>query len=243
MSTTPPETTADLAARLERFVKEQAARYGDVISYVPVAGAAAAQITKEVAPTAAKEAKPTKKTAAKAAEAPSEVLASVTAGGLDVLREKLAPHAAEPWMAATSLEVMEQSIQGCQRCALGATRNKLVFGSGNPKAKVLVIGEAPGADEDEQGFPFVGRAGQLLTKMLEAVQFDRTKDVYIANILKSRPPNNRDPKPEEVEQCEVYLWKQILLLEPKLILCLGRVAGGARGQDVGRADGGRCDRR
>jgi DNA polymerase len=87
----------------------------------------------------------------------------------------------------------------------------------------MVIGEAPGADEDMQGEPFVGRAGQLLTKMLEAVNFKR-EDVFIANMLKSRPPNNRDPKPDELEACEPYLWKQIMLIKPKMILCMGRIA-------------------
>jgi DNA polymerase len=87
----------------------------------------------------------------------------------------------------------------------------------------MVIGEAPGADEDMAGEPFIGRAGQLLTKMLEAVNFKR-EDVFIVNMLKSRPPNNRDPKPDEIEACEPYLWKQILLIKPKMILCLGRIA-------------------
>ena len=109
------------------------------------------------------------------------------------------------------------------KCALGKTRTKFVFGVGNPNADLMVIGEAPGADEDAQGVPFVGRAGQLLTKILEAIQFKR-EDVYIANILKCRPPENRKPNPEEVEECEPYLWKQIDLIKPKLILCVGLTA-------------------
>ncbi len=143
---------------------------------------------------------------------------------MDQISEKLALHKSEPWYAAKSLSALEAAIHDCQKCRLGATRKKFVFGVGNPKAKVLVIGEAPGADEDEQGEPFVGRAGQLLNKMLAAVEFKR-EEVYIANILKSRPPNNRDPKPDEVEACEPYLWKQIAIIKPKLILCLGRIAG------------------
>ena len=101
-----------------------------------------------------------------------------------------------------------------------------MFGVGNPDADLVLIGEAPGADEDEQGEPFVGRAGQLLNKILEAIRF-RREDVYICNILKCRPPNNREPEAGEVELCEPYLWKQVELIKPKIILCLGRVAAQA----------------
>lgn len=107
---------------------------------------------------------------------------------------------------------------------LDQTRKNPVFGVGNPMADLMVIGEAPGADEDEQGEPFVGRAGQLLTKILEAIQFKR-EDVYIANILKSRPPNNRDPLPAEVEAHVPVLYKQIALIQPKIILCVGKTSG------------------
>ncbi len=203
------EQTPNLAADLERFIKEQASRFGDVISYVPVP----VTVGSIVLPPAADP-----------LPVGDRKTAVVLDEGLAGLEAKLAPYKDEKWMSATSLDIMQQEIHDCQKCALGATRNKLVFGVGNQQSKVLVIGEAPGADEDEQGEPFVGRAGQLLNKMLAAVNFERS-DVYIANILKSRPPNNRDPKPEEVAACEPYLWKQILLLQPKLILCLGRVAG------------------
>ena len=129
----------------------------------------------------------------------------------------------ESWESATVLSDLNKQICTCMKCALGKTRTKFVFGVGNPDADVLVIGEAPGADEDAQGEPFVGRAGQLLNKILEAVQFKR-EEVFIANILKCRPPNNRKPLPEETEQCEPYLWKQIELIKPKFILCLGLTA-------------------
>jgi len=129
----------------------------------------------------------------------------------------------ESWQNAATLEDLNKHICTCMKCPLGATRTKFVFGVGNPNAEVMVIGEAPGADEDAQGEPFVGRAGQLLNKILEAIHFKR-EDVYIANILKCRPPNNRRPSPEEVEQCEPYLWKQIDLIQPKFILCLGLTA-------------------
>lgn len=118
---------------------------------------------------------------------------------------------------------LEEQVNNCTRCELYKTRTRPVFGVGNRRAELMVIGEAPGAEEDRQGEPFVGRAGKLLNAMLEAVGFHR-EDVYIANILKSRPPKNRDPGPEEVDACEPYLKKQIELVNPGLILALGRVA-------------------
>ncbi len=118
---------------------------------------------------------------------------------------------------------LERTVAGCEMCPLHATRTQTVFGVGSHSAQWIVIGEAPGADEDRQGEPFVGRAGQLLTQMLRAVGFKR-EDVYIANILKCRPPNNRDPRPDEVKSCSSYLLRQIELLQPKLILAIGRIA-------------------
>ncbi|NUN69407.1 MAG: uracil-DNA glycosylase [Bacteroidetes bacterium] len=129
----------------------------------------------------------------------------------------------EPWQDASDLKQLNAKICNCLKCSLGKMRTKFVFGVGNPNADLMVIGEAPGADEDAQGEPFVGRAGQLLNKILEAVRFKR-EEVYIANILKCRPPENRKPHPDEVEQCEPYLWKQIELVKPKFILCLGLTA-------------------
>ena len=122
-----------------------------------------------------------------------------------------------------SLDQLYGAIHDCQKCPLGATRTHLVFGVGNPHAEIMFVGEAPGADEDRLGEPFVGRAGQLLNKILAAMKL-RREDVYIANILKCRPPNNRDPQPEEAETCEPYLHKQIKLIKPKIICCLGRIA-------------------
>jgi len=129
----------------------------------------------------------------------------------------------EPWVSASSLVDLDEMICNCRKCSLGQTRTKFVFGVGNPNADLVIVGEAPGTDEDAQGEPFVGRAGQLLNKILEAIGF-RREDVYICNILKCRPPNNRDPLSSEVEQCEPYLWKQLELMNPKLILCLGRIS-------------------
>ncbi len=121
------------------------------------------------------------------------------------------------------LNELKESCSQCQRCALGATRTNLVFGTGNPNADLMFVGEAPGEQEDLSGIPFVGRGGQLLDKFLYAVDIER-KDVYIANILKCRPPKNRDPLPEEEEACIDYLREQVRLIQPKVIVCLGRIA-------------------
>ncbi|HEY4612270.1 MAG TPA: uracil-DNA glycosylase [Bacteroidota bacterium] len=137
--------------------------------------------------------------------------------------ELATPYPNEPWVKATSLDELNSMICTCTKCPLGHTRTKFVFGVGNPKADIVLIGEAPGADEDAQGEPFVGRAGQLLNKILEAINFKR-EEVYICNILKCRPPGNRDPQPDEVEACLPHLWKQIEIIKPKLILCLGRIS-------------------
>jgi len=122
-----------------------------------------------------------------------------------------------------SLEDIQRSIKNCQRCHLHAGRKNVVFGSGNPQASLVFIGEAPGADEDQQGLPFVGRAGQLLTKIIEAMGSKR-EDVYIANILKCRPPNNRNPLPAEIQVCEQFLIQQLTAISPKIICALGTFA-------------------
>ncbi|PKL86313.1 MAG: uracil-DNA glycosylase [Ignavibacteriae bacterium HGW-Ignavibacteriae-1] len=124
------------------------------------------------------------------------------------------------WKFAATLDELDSQINTCVECPLGATRIKFVFGTGNPNADIMVIGEAPGADEDEQGKPFVGRAGQLLTKILESINLSR-EEVFIANIIKCRPPGNRRPVKEEVDKCELYLKKQIDLIKPAFILSLG----------------------
>lgn len=118
---------------------------------------------------------------------------------------------------------IQQQVENCTLCELSKTRTHTVFGVGNQQADLLIIGEAPGANEDRQGEPFVGRAGMLLNAMLHAISLDR-KDIYIANILKCRPPNNRDPLPHEVQLCTPYLQRQIALLQPKLIVTVGRIA-------------------
>jgi DNA polymerase len=126
-------------------------------------------------------------------------------------------------VAAFDWEGLAEAVRGCKRCGLHSTRTQTVFGVGSRDAKLMVIGEAPGGEEDRQGEPFVGPAGQLLNAMLRAINL-RREDVYIANILKCRPPNNRDPKPEEAATCTPYLNRQIELLRPRVILAVGRIA-------------------
>ena len=137
-----------------------------------------------------------------------------------------APAADTPDAADTAAqwEALRAEVQACTRCPLHATRTQGVLGVGPRRSDWLVIGEAPGAEEDRRGEPFVGAAGQLLDAMLRAIGLDRNRNVYIANVLKSRPPHNRDPKPEEVAACLPYLIRQIELLEPRIMLAVGRIA-------------------
>ena len=123
-----------------------------------------------------------------------------------------------------SLDEFYHSINMCQKCQLGNSRKNFVFGIGDKNADLLLVGEAPGEKEDLEGVPFVGRAGKLLDKILAAISLSRDKGVYICNVLKCRPPDNRDPLPSEIEKCEPYLKEQINLIKPKLIVALGRVA-------------------
>lgn len=133
------------------------------------------------------------------------------------------PPTRETLPVSETLEDIRRDLGECQRCKLWTTRTKIVFGEGNPKAELMFVGEAPGADEDASGRPFVGRAGQLLTKMIEAINLKR-EDVYIANILKSRPPGNRNPEAEETRACIPFLYRQIACIHPKLIVTLGNPA-------------------
>lgn len=122
-----------------------------------------------------------------------------------------------------ALEKLYEKCNACQKCALHQTKHSCVFGVGNPDADLMFVGEAPGEQEDLSGIPFVGRAGQLLDKFLYAVDINR-EDVYIANILKCRPPKNRDPLPEEEDSCIDFLREQVRIIQPKIIVCLGRIA-------------------
>lgn len=124
----------------------------------------------------------------------------------------------------SNFDELRENCLNCRDCGLCETRHNVVVGVGNPKASVMFIGEGPGENEDLQGEPFVGRGGKLLDKMLTAVDLDRKKNIYIANIVKCRPPHNRDPKPEEQEQCIRWLRNQVTLIKPKIIVCLGRIS-------------------
>ncbi|HLK04642.1 MAG TPA: uracil-DNA glycosylase [Candidatus Acidoferrum sp.] len=126
-------------------------------------------------------------------------------------------------IANDSLPLIRETLGECTRCKLHKTRNKIVFGDGNPDAQLVFVGEGPGADEDEQGLPFVGRAGKLLTQMIEAMGLQR-KDVYICNVVKCRPPQNRQPENDEVAECSPFLFRQIDTIAPKVIVCLGATA-------------------
>jgi uracil-DNA glycosylase len=121
------------------------------------------------------------------------------------------------------LELLQQEASGCTKCRLAEGRTQVVFGVGSPNAELMFVGEAPGFHEDKQGYPFVGQAGKLLDKLLAGIGLTRA-DVYIANVLKCRPPGNRDPQPDEIEQCEGYLFRQIEAIEPKLVATLGNFA-------------------
>lgn len=141
----------------------------------------------------------------------------------DIRNEEI-PIFKEEWMNAETLSVFEDQIRDCDKCRnLSKTRTQIVFGYGNPEADIVVVGEAPGADEDIQGKPFVGRAGKLLTDILKAIKIER-EEVFICNILKCRPPENRNPLPDEITNCEPYLYKQLEMIKPKLILALGTFA-------------------
>ena len=131
---------------------------------------------------------------------------------------------AEEAMAMMDWETLEHTCKSCQKCALADTRHNVVFGVGPRDAEIMMIGEGPGENEDLQGEPFVGRAGKLLDDMLELVDLDRKKNVYIANIVKCRPPQNRDPLNTEQDACIGYLRNQVALIRPKIIVCLGRIA-------------------
>ena len=150
-----------------------------------------------------------------------EIFVSSIKSSESILDEK--PHKeADP---VSSLTVLKNDVINCKKCSLSNTRTNAVFGVGDFSASLMLVGEAPGEQEDLSGEPFVGRAGQLLDKMLAAIDRSRENDVFICNVLKCRPPENRDPKSDEINQCEPYLVNQIDLIKPKLIVALGRIAG------------------
>jgi len=126
-------------------------------------------------------------------------------------------------MPRKSLEEIREELGECTRCKLSEGRTSIVFGEGNPKARIVFVGEGPGADEDAQGRPFVGRAGKLLNRIIKAMGFER-EDVYICNVVKCRPPQNRNPEPDEMQTCEPFMFAQLRAIEPEVIICLGAVS-------------------
>lgn len=166
---------------------------------------------------------------AKAAAAPpvaKPVPAPVAKAAPALAQTKPAPAIVKPPeapIARRPLDEIRRELGDCQRCKLCNGRSTIVFGSGNPRAELVFVGEGPGEEEDRQGVPFVGKAGQLLTKMIEAMKFSRD-DVYICNVVKCRPPNNRNPEPDEIEACEPFLKAQLASLQPKVIVALGKFA-------------------
>ena len=150
-----------------------------------------------------------------------EIFVSSIKSSESILDEK--PH--KKTDPVSNLTVLKNDVINCKKCSLSDTRTNAVFGVGDFSASLMLVGEAPGEQEDLSGEPFVGRAGQLLDKMLAAIDRSRKNDVFICNVLKCRPPENRDPKSDEINQCEPYLVNQIDLIKPKLIVALGRIAG------------------
>ncbi len=140
-----------------------------------------------------------------------------------VARAAPAASAPAPIAGGRTLDEIRTELGDCKRCKLCGGRRQIVFGSGNPRAELVFVGEAPGADEDQQGVPFVGKAGQLLTKMIEAMKFNRDS-VYICNVVKCRPPENRNPEPDEISACEPFLKAQLASVRPKVIVTLGKFA-------------------
>ncbi|HXB54514.1 MAG TPA: uracil-DNA glycosylase [Vicinamibacteria bacterium] len=135
-----------------------------------------------------------------------------------------APPAAGPTVGGEELKAVRESLGDCQRCKLAHGRRNIVFGQGNPEARLMFVGEAPGSEEDVQGLAFVGKAGQLLTRIIEAMGMSRD-EVYIANVIKCRPPENRNPEPDEIMACQPFLQKQIETIHPRVIVGLGKFAG------------------
>jgi len=159
--------------------------------------------------------------AAKTAAAAS-TLGAVPLTTLPVIQESSLFEAIDR-VAGDTLQIISENLGECTRCRLHKQRNKIVFGAGNPRAELVFVGEGPGHDEDIQGLPFVGRAGKLLTQMIEAMGLKR-EDVYICNVVKCRPPENRKPEDDEVSTCSPYLYRQLDVIAPKAIVCLGGVA-------------------
>lgn len=185
----------------------------------------------ELAAELARETAPAAQPRRREPEPPREVLPPFVvpepAAVVSVAARAAAAKAPTAPVAVRPLDVVQAEVSSCTKCVLATTRNKTVFSRGNPKAKLCIVGEAPGADEDEQGLPFVGRAGQLLDKMIGAMGLSPETDVYVCNIIKCRPPGNRKPEPDEIATCIPYLHEQIAQVDPRAIVAMGNTAVGA----------------
>lgn len=221
---------ADITDKISNYLEFQKGMYGDELPYDR-------NVIKEVLAQFAKEKEAfstTKKFDSGAKSIKSELqspISNVSAdakyntqqAGAVTPSTPIKPEIPEYLLAISSLDELHDKICNCMACPLGKTRRNFVFGTGNPNADILIIGEGPGAEEDAQGKPFVGRSGQLLTKIIEAIKFTRD-EVFIANIVKCRPPENRRPEVNEIDACEPYLKRQIDLIKPQFILALGLTA-------------------
>jgi DNA polymerase len=157
------------------------------------------------------------------AESSADAVPAATAGTTIQARSRADAPVSIARSREEALAAVRADIGDCTRCKLHAGRTNIVFGVGNPDSPLMFVGEGPGADEDEQGVPFVGRAGQLLTQIIKAMGYERD-DVYIANVVKCRPPGNRNPEPDEIERCEPFLLRQIEIIQPKVVVALGKFA-------------------
>ena len=230
MADSPSDESGELRAELQAVVgqlrtnlasraRSGLARVSANLSARPVGERKPAAAPARVSAPAAARA-PVAPRVAQAAPAPTSVAATPAVGAAE---GAIAPAADKPRTGAAGLKLLRDEIGDCQRCKLAPSRTNLVYGVGNPDADLVFVGEAPGADEDAQGEPFVGKAGQLLTKMIEAMGYARS-DVYICNVLKCRPPANRNPEPDEVASCEPFLKRQLAAIRPRMIVALGKFA-------------------
>jgi DNA polymerase len=219
----PPDSPSDELRRLTQDWRRylEALRLWGVHD-IPAAALPAPQPQRPSPPPTSRPAKTSEVAAASAQRAVALTPAAEPTPGL--LQEAPPPAAPpEDGLAQLSLSQLEAVAKQCTKCRLHRGRTQVVFGVGNPRAALMFVGEAPGRDEDLQGEPFVGRAGQLLTRIIEAIGL-RRRDVYIANVIKCRPPNNRNPQEDEIARCEPYLMRQIELVRPRIIVALGTFA-------------------
>lgn len=223
MTESGTENAVQVLAGARRFLEDLAAMEGNLL-LVPVGAPDSVHYGAKPADASSSTQSDTEPAGAAQPDALKDLTADVPECGNTADRSAGKPGAGAPGAGkAGELEVLRRTITRCERCGLCHVRNRLVFGSGAVDAGILFVGEAPGVDEDRQGEPFVGAAGQLLTRIIQSMQL-RREEVYIANVLKCHPPGNRDPKPEEIAACEPFLQQQVQIVQPRIICALGRIA-------------------